>query len=470
MPCAKRTMIVTLGLLSAMIWSVTNAADQPNILLIVADDMGYGDPGCYNADSKIPTPHIDRLAQQGMRFTDAHAAASVCIPSRYALLTGRYPFRRRMHERQEAVIEANRLTVPQMLRTAGYTTAMVGKWHLGFDEGASYQVAEQLFGGPVDRGFESWFGIHTSLDFEPYYYTRNRTPVQMPTASTPDSASEGWSPIQGAFWRAGRRAPDFHHQDVTPKFTDEAVAYLQNRSPADANPFFLYVAFPSPHTPWVPTEDFSGKSQAGLYGDFALQVDAMIGRILQTLDSQGLSDNTLVIFTSDNGPVWLAENVQQYSHHSAGPLKGMKGDAWEAGHRLPFIVRWPSHVEPNSTSDQLICFTDVLATLADVTGVETAAGQAEDSISFLPTLQGEPNKNARRTWRWGSGDFRVIRQDQWKLITGLGSGGFSQPKRIQPAPDGPQGQLYDLANDLGETNNLWLEKPEILQRLLTLED
>jgi arylsulfatase A len=440
---------------------------NPNIVLILADDLGYGDPGCYNPNSKIPTPSIDRLAKEGMRFTDAHAAASVCVPSRYALLTGRYPFRRKISERAEAVIEADRLTLPGMLKKVGYDTTMVGKWHLGFDNGDGYKRHQNLQGGPVDRGFDSYFGIHTSLDFEPYYYMRDRDAIQLPTGTVGSSSSKNWSPIQGAFWRGGRCAPDFKHNEVTPKVTNEAVAYVNSLAKAKRkNPFFLYVAFPSPHTPWLPLEEFKGKSGAGMYGDWVAQVDHSIGRILNALDKHSLAQNTLVLFMSDNGPVWFDADKKKYGHSATGSLRGMKGDAWEAGHRLPFIARWPAEIEPGKVSDSLLCYTDVMSTCAAIVDYKLPKDAGEDSFNQLPELKGTQAKTpARDTYIWGRKSHQVMRLGSMKLITKLGSGGFSKPRETKPEKDGPRGQLYDLAKDPGEQNNLWLEKPELVQKL-----
>ncbi len=283
---------------------VSSAADaKPNVLIILVDDMGYGDPGCYNPKSKIPTPHIDRLASQGLRFTDAHAPGAVCHPSRYGLLTGRYPFRIDVSVwPKQPLIEEGRMTIASLFKSQGYRTAMVGKWHLGFLE-QGYD--RPLSGGPVDRGFDSFFGIRASTDIPPYFYIRGDRAVAPPTDHIEAHRSAGWSPIQGAFWRAGGIAPGLELKDVLPRFTDEAIQVIKdNARTRKEQPLMLYLAFPSPHTPWLPAPEFKGASGAGLYGDFMAMVDAMIGRVLATLDNAGMTDDTLVIFTSDNGPVW----------------------------------------------------------------------------------------------------------------------------------------------------------------------
>ena len=441
--------------------------DPPHIVIILVDDMGYGDPGCYNPNSKIATPTIDRLARGGMRFTDAHAPGTLCHPSRYGLLTGRYPFRADVGSwRRQGVIDKDQLTIASLLRSQGYRTAMVGKWHLGFDENGYDKV---LPGGPVDRGFDSFFGIRASTDIPPYFYIRDRRAVSPPTDRIGANSSEGWSPIQGAFWRKGGIAPGLELKDVLPRFTDEAIEVIQSHAEAKSDqPLLLYVAYPAPHTPWLPSKKFSGRSGAGMYGDFMMMVDAMIGRVLKALDDAEMSDNTLVIFSSDNGPVWYDADVERLGHDSVGGLRGMKADAWEGGHRMPFIVRWPGKVKAGSVSDQTICFTDVLATFAAVVGADLPAGGGPDSFNILPVLLGEhpEDKPIRGPVVIASGNGTMtIRSGPWKLITALGSGGFSKPSKIKPVPGGPVGQLYHLADDPGETINLYQEKPGVVQRL-----
>ena len=440
------------------------AAQHPNIVFLLADDMGYGDPTANNSRSRIPTPNIDRIAREGIRFTDAHAPASVCVPSRYGLLTGRYPLRTSLQWRQRAVIPSGESTLASLLKARNYTTAMVGKWHLGFDGGPDYDFDQPLTGGPVDRGFDTYFGIPQSLDIPPYYYIRNRRPIAPPDKQIEANSSEGWTRIQGAFWRAGGVANGFRHEEVLPKFEQEAVSAIENHVRSDpGKPLFLYVALPAPHTPWLPLDRFQGKSRVGMYGDFVLQVDHTVGQILDALDRTQLTDSTLVIFTSDNGPVWYEQDVQRFSHDAVGPLRGMKGDAWEGGHRVPFLARWPGRVQPGSTSDQLLCFTDMMATFAAIVGSELPE-TATDSHDMLPALLRRDSQPIRDNLVLKQ-TATVVRQGDWKLITHLGSGGFSDPRRVSPVSGGPEGQLYNLAADIGETYNLWLERPDLVRRL-----
>lgn len=435
------------------------AAEHPHILFILVDDMGYGDLRSYNPQSKIPTPHLDQLAREGMRFTDAHAAGPLCHVSRYGLMTGRFPFRADTGSwRKKPSIEAGQVTVPSLLRDSGYHTAMVGKWHLGFHENG---YDKPLPGGPVDRGFDSFFGIRASTDIPPYFYIRGRQAVQPPTESIAANQSEGWSPIQGAFWRAGKIAPDLKLEEVLPRFSTEAVKVIEDHN--RDTPLFLYLAYPAPHTPWLPSDKFAGVSGAGMYGEFMAMVDAEIGRVLASLEKAGMERDTLVIFSSDNGPVWYDEDVERFGHDSSGGLRGMKADAWEGGHRMPFLVKWPGRVQPASTSEDLICFTDLLATCAEIVDAPLPETSRGDSESFLDSLLNEGGgklpARAPLVMQSGSGAM-TIREGDWKLIDRLGSGGFSSPKRVKPGPGDPEGQLYNLARDPAETNNLWLEEPE----------
>ncbi len=441
-------------------------AARPNIVLIVADDMGYGDPQCYNSQSKCVTPNIDRLAEEGMLFTDAHSAGSVCVPSRYGLLTGRYPFHKPMNSRKQPVIDADRTTIASMLKGQGYGTSMVGKWHLGFDGGPDYDYSKPLTGGPVHRGFDRFFGMHASLDIPPYFYMQGDRPVLAPTDQVGDSNTEGWTRIQGAFWRAGPIAPDFKHNQVLHRFASEATKEI-GRLSKNEKPFFLYVPLPAPHTPWLPGEKFRGSGDAGMYSEFVAHVDDVVGRILNELDSTETAKNSLVLFTSDNGPVWYDADEKKYSHNSAGPLRGMKGDAWEGGHRVPFLVRWPGKVKAKSTCDHLIGFVDVISTLAEITEAELAPDAGEDSISFVSSLL-QSSKESPRQMMIQHHSASVVRDGKWKLINHLGSGGFSPPQKIKAEKNGPQGQLYNLDEDLGETTNLWLQDPDQVEKMLQM--
>ncbi|MDA3823883.1 MAG: arylsulfatase [Bacteroidales bacterium] len=461
-----RKLVYTFMIIAGVSLSSCKKKDAvPNIVIILVDDMGYGDPGCYNPESKIPTPNIDVLAEEGMRFTDAHATGPLCHLSRYGLITGRYPFRTDVTVwSTKATIEEDRVTLPSMLKDRGYHTAMVGKWHLGFNE-KGYE--NTLSGGPVDRGFDSYFGIRASTDIPPYFYIRNDMAVDPPTEYIEASSSEDWSPIQGAFWREGGIAPNLELKDVLPRFTNEAIGIIEGHKSSES-PLMLYLAYPAPHTPWLPSKEFEGKSGAGMYGDFLMMVDAEIGKVLHALDKAGMKENTVLLFSSDNGPVWYDEDAIRLGHDSSIGLRGMKGDAWEAGHRMPFIVRWPGKVKAGSLSEQTICFTDVLATMAEISGDKKPEGAGPDSYSFLPVILGKQarDKSIRPPVLMESANgTMLIRKGDWKLIDHLGSGGFSKPGRVAPEPEGPSGQLYNMAIDPGETTNLYMEQPDTVEQL-----
>jgi len=446
-----------------------SATATPNIVYVLADDLGWGDLRCYNPKSAVPTPHADRLASQGVRFTDMHSPSAVCTPTRYGILTGRYCWRSRLKQGVQNgydpdLIEPGRLTVPAMLRSRGYYTAGIGKWHLGLGDRPKTDYEQPLRPGPVDHGFDDYFGIPASLDMEPYLYFHNDRPVEQPTAST-----EGSSQPRGVFWRAGARAPGFEFPQVLPTITKRAVDTIRERAKQPGQPFFLYLALSAPHTPWLPLPEFHGKSKAGDYGDFVAQVDDTVGQVMRVLDQTGLADNTLLIVTSDNGADWKVEDKARFAHRANGDWRGEKADIWDGGHRIPFLARWRGHITAGSTSTELGCLVDLMGTLAELIDYRLPGNAGEDTYSLLPALLGKKGKPIREAVVHHSnlGVFG-IRQGDWKLELGLGSGGFSDPRQVDPVPGGPQGQLYNLAVDPREEKNLWMEHPEVVARLTAL--
>ena len=448
------------------------AQDQPNIILILADDMGYGDPGSYNPDSKIPTPNMDRLAAEGMRFTDAHSPSGVCTPTRYGLLTGQYAWRTHLKKGvlqgySPSLIDTTRTTLASLLKQHRYATGAVGKWHLGLGDEERTDYSKPLRPGPVSLGFDYYYGIPASLDFEPYLYVENDRVVEAAT----DRTDGNLECCFGAFWREGAMAPSFKHDAVLPVTAEKAVAFIEDRAAAaPEQPFFLYVALSAPHTPWLPLPPYVGTSQAGEYGDFTAQVDGVVGQILDTVDRLGLSDDTLILLTSDNGAIWTQPKIDEFDHRANLNLRGQKADIWEGGHRVPFLARWPGRIAPGSQSDALLSLTDMMATLAAVAGADLPHDAGEDSYNLLPILLGQtPEAPLREAVVHHSADgMFAIRQGPWKLIEGRGSGGFTEPIRIEPAPGEPAGQLYNLAEDLGETNNLYQQHPDVVARLSAL--
>jgi arylsulfatase A-like enzyme len=454
------------------------APSRPNIVLILADDLGYGDLGCCNPGSKIPTPNFDRLASQGLLFTEAHTPSSVCTPTRYGLLTGRYCWRTRLKSGVlngygPALLEPGRMTLASLLKKHGYATACVGKWHLGLGDAKQTDYSRPLRPGPLTVGFDRFFGIPASLDMAPYLYVNDEAPLVAPTEKIGDSKMRR---VGGeGFWRAGPIAPGFRHIDVLPTLTDKALGWIAERAGHAAEgktPFFLYFPLNGPHTPWLPTAEFQGRSGAGPYGDFVMQVDDVVGRVMAALDKHKLADDTLLIVTSDNGAHWMATDIQKYAHRSNLDRRGQKADIHDAGHRVPLLVRWPGRVKAAARTAEPVCLTDFLATFAAVVGETLPADAGEDSADLSPLLLGRPLTAPLReavVHHSADGMFS-IRQGRWKLIEGLGSGGFTAPKREKPVPGGPTGQLYDLAADPGETRNVWAEHPEVVSRLQALLD
>jgi len=454
------------------------SSSYPDIVVIMADDMGYGDLGCYNKDSKIPTPNMDRIAAEGIRFTDAHAPSAVCTPTRYGLLTGRYCWRSRLKRGvlggySPLLIDTNRLTLASLLKRRGYATACIGKWHLGLGNRSRTDFSKPLVPGPNQLGFDYFFGISASLDMPPYCYIENDRPTQLPsqTIGPGDPRKDGW-------WRKGAIAPDFKHIEVLPKLTEKATQFIRDhhrKSPKQ--PMFVYFALPAPHCPIAPAPFVRGRSRAGGYGDYVVEVDWTVGEVLKALEQTGRAHNTLIIVTSDNGsPARTKIKRQPYSlielfdHYPNGPWRGIKADIWDGGHREPFIARWPARIPAGTVSDQLICLTDLMATFAAIVGEKLPPDAGEDSFNILPALLGrklqEPIRSAI-VHHSGSGMF-AIRQGHWKLILGRGSGGFTKPSRIKPAPGEPQGQLYNLKDDPAEKHNLWAERPDIVRSLTEL--
>lgn len=447
---------------------------MPNIIVILADDMGYGDITYYNPDSKIPTPNLSRLAEDGAVFTDAHSPSAVCTPTRYGLLTGRYAWRTRLKKGvlwgySPALIPSERSTLASRLKDSGYLTAAIGKWHLGLGVDDPVDYSKPLTPGPNSVGFDRFFGIPASLDMDPYLYVENAGAVQLPTEHI--EGSQHRREAGGGFWREGPIAPDFRHVDVLPVLTEKAVQFIQERSEqGGGQPFFLYWALTAPHTPWLPTDEFLGRSGAGYYGDFCTQVDSSVGRLLEAVDRLPDRDNTLVFFTSDNGSHWPVDDIERFGHRANGIFRGQKADIWEGGHRVPFIVRWPASVKRGLTTGQLVCLTDIYATVMEILGSPLQAHEGEDSYSFLHALLGRPSTRAVRESLVShsvDGMF-AVREGPWKLILGRGSGGFTEPRKIEPAAGEPVGQLYNLDDDPSESRNLFMERPELVQSLTDL--
>ncbi len=486
---------LTAALLLALASSASGTAQtRPNVVLILADDLGYGDVGAFNPAGRIPTPHLDRLAREGLRLTDAHTPSAVCTPTRYGLLTGRYPWRSRLPRgvlwgNGDALIEPDRTTVASLLRESGYHTAGIGKWHLGLrwaagpgttpDRTTNTEAAPvdwidyggRIADGPTHHGFVEFFGLPASLDMRDYVYIDGDRVLEPPTTTIAGEPS-----AVPAFHRPGRAGASFRPERVLADLTSRAVRYVRDRA-AGPQPFFLYLALASPHTPVLPTAAFAGRTGLGPYADFVAETDAAVGEVLQALEQSGAAKNTLVIFTSDNGPAPIAgmiDSLRAQGHDSAGGWRGAKQDLYEGGHRVPFLVRWPGVVAPGTTSRALVSLVDVLATVADIvlpTGRGLPAGAGEDSVSFLPLLRQPGAVFERRgavVFQSGNGSL-AIRDGRWKLCLAPGSGGLSAPAPGSSAEKGlPPLQLFDLEADPAEKTNLQAAHPDTVRRLTTL--
>lgn len=420
----KRAMV---GLTVFLISCAASFADEatksakPNVFFVLADDMGFGDASCFNKSSKIATVHLDKLASQGMRFTDAHSGTAICTPTRYHILTGRYAWRTGLkgvlEGKSPPLIQADQLTLAGLLKRLGYHTAVIGKWHLGFDWSGN-----KIANGPIARGFDYFYGFQYARGIEEQL--RN----------------DGQADKQKAI-------------DVGPKIVDEAIQYLEQRS-KDQQPFFLYLPLSSPHTPIVPTAEFQGKTPVGPYGDFVLQTDAALGRVMETLKRTGLAENTLLIFSSDNG-----SPNQGKGHASNGSLRAKKGTIYEGGHRVPFVARWPGKIQAGTTCEHTITLGDLLATCAEMHGEKLPDHAGLDSVSFLPHLLGASKGPLRdgTVHHDGYGRF-AIRQGPWCLLFPS----VAAPKK------GGEWELYHLEKDLGQTENVYATQPDIAERLTRL--
>ena len=442
----------------------SRAAEKPNIIIILADDMGYGDCSAYNPESKVITPNIDRLASEGMLFTDAHSASTTCTASRYGLLTGITPARRGVVNginQLGSVLEPKELTVAEMLKARGYTTRMVGKWHLGFElapaEGRrpALDLSRPFVGGPLDHGFDFYLGMNSAMSSGPYYYIRDRGPEFMPTGSTAGTKAKDRD--RRETYAAGELAAGFIHEKANSRLCDEVIGIIRNHTTkGDAEPLFLYYAMLEPHTPWLPEEQFAGKSEAGPYGDYMVQLDHELGRVLATLEESEIAEDTLVFFTSDNGALWPDADIEKYGHRANGPLAGGKARPQEGGHRVPFIARWPGRIPAGSKTEALINHTDFLATFAELLEVDLAKATAEfpsiDSHSFLPVFEAPDADHERPAMAVTAGS---LRDGDWKLTFTRGPRSSGAESR-----EADNAELYHIPRDLGETTDLSDSEPE----------
>ncbi len=444
---------------------------KPNVVYILADDLGIGDVSAYNEKGKIATPNIDELAAGGMMFSDAHSGSAVCTPTRYGIMTGRYSWRGTLKKGvtwsyDSSIVEDGRLTVGNLMKQAGYQTACIGKWHLGLnwaDSTGKWPVDfdKKVKRNPTDLGFDYSFVIPASLDIPPYVFVENDQLTAQPDRETESKTEYGW-------WRNGPTGADFEHKNVLQTFADKAVSFINSNK---SKPFFLYLPLAAPHTPILPDENHLGKSGLNEYGDFVTMVDDVVGQVIKSLKDNGLDENTLVIFTSDNGcaPYAGTELMERAGHFSSLNYRGYKADIYEGGHRIPFIAKWNDHIAAGSKANNTTCLTDLMATLADLMEIDLPENAAEDSFSLLPVFWQNGNEFKRNyTVNHSINGTFAIRKENWKLILAPDSGGWSAPKPGEAPEGSPIFQLYDLAKDPAEQNNLMNDFPEKVEELKSL--
>ncbi len=465
-----------------------NDLTRPDIVIIYTDDQGYGDVSALNPDSKIQTPNMDSLAAEGMVFTDGHSSDAVCTPSRYSLITGRYSWRTTLKRGVagadgRCLIPDSRMTIAGLLKQHGYNTAMIGKWHLLMDFPGTIghrDWSQPITDGPTEKGFDYFFGIPASMNFGVLTYIENDRVLEIPDMWTHRKILEE-SPYRDFRFDPPYDSTMQHDYDieVAPSFHDyEVLEHLQKKAVEQINllakkdqPFFLYIALTSPHLPHAVHPDFRGKSQCGKYGDFIMETDYRVGEILKALDDNGIRENTLVVFTSDNGPETNYEYQQEaFGHHSNYIFKGGKRDIYEGGHREPFIVRWPAMIAPGRTCAQPVCQVDMFATFADIIKAQYPDSVAEDSYSLLPAFRNEKVDPGFRgpVIHHSSRGYFAIRDGKWKLNMFRGSGGSLKPAFFKPGEGEAPFELYNIEEDPGETTNLYFEYPEIVDSLTTL--
>jgi arylsulfatase A len=461
------------------------AAATPNIVILYADDMGFGDLAAQNPESKIRTPHLDQLAAEGTRFSDAHSSSGICTPSRYALLTGRFHWRK-LHDIVGTfgppVIAADEVTLPEVLKSTGYRTGCIGKWHLGWNWGdlrkpgtpnnsiapADFDWSKPVSGGPLSHGFDYYFGDDVA-NFPPFAWIENDRLLTVPSeplALTVKTAEGGWEA------RPGPMTPAWDFSAVAPRLRDQAVKWIGDQRGKDG-PFFLYVPFNSPHTPIVPAAEFAGKSRAGGFGDFMEQTDEAVGRILKALADNGFAENTVVVFSADNGAEHFAyDRIRKFGHRSSGPFRGVKRDIYEGGHRVPFIVRWPGVVPAGAVNPAIVSQVDLMATLAAIAGAQLPPNAAEDSYNLLPVLRDNAPSPRQSIVHNTKPNTYAVRHENWVLIAAPTGAQSKVPDWFNPAngyaDDDLPGELYDLAADPAQKRNLFAERPDKVKELTAI--
>lgn len=473
--------------LAALLLTVSTEAGikgpRPNIVYILADDMGPGDVSCYNPGGKIPTPHIDRMAKEGMKFMDVHTSSSVCTPTRYGIMTGRYSWRTWLKEgvlggHSDPIIGQGRATVASLLKKESYATAIIGKWHLGMSwantakpgtkrvTAKSVDPSVPVQNGPTTLGFDYYFGLASSLDHDPHAYMENDRLLGELFLTKGGKGNDEMKKLGFPTGRPGWMAKGFKNEEVLLDLARKTSEWITEHQ---GEPFFVCLALTSPHNPICPRKEFQGKSGIGPHGDFCMETDWVVGEVLKTLDRLNLAENTMVVFTTDNGTnggVGIAQ-MQKQGHYSSWIYRGAKRSIFEGGHRMPFVVRWPKVVKPGSVDRQLVCTTDLLATFAELTGQKLAGNAGEDSVSFLPALKGLPIPGARERLivHHDSLGYYAARKGKWKLVMDYTQGGKTSLKNQEPIGNATDTLLFDMEKDPGEKANLLQQNPEVAEAL-----
>ena len=488
----------------------TKSPNKPNVIIILADDMGYGDISSNNPLARTKTPNIDKMAQKSVVFTDAHSGGAVCTPSRYGLITGRYYFR--LPQRQDflgylpPLIEPGRETIGTLMQRAGYTTAAIGKWHLGLNwqlkDQSKPQIpgqgdktltntdfSKEVSGGPNSLGFNYSYILPASLDMPPYVFVKNDRVIDPHVMLTADAYSRTlpstdfvwdrkhtnerdvyWE--RGVWWRNGEMSKSFKMETSLDTIVNQGLSFIEEHTKTNPQkPFMLYLPLTGPHTPWLANKQFKGTSTLGEYGDFIAQIDDYVAQLNSKLKKLNIDDNTIVIFTSDNGGAWAEDDIQVYSHRSNYPKRGQKGDIYDGGHHIPLIVQWPREIKKRFEYTQTVSLIDFMATFSELTGQPIKEKNGEDSFSFYEVIKNRSRAPIRDQIIYiSSRNLHAIKKDEWKYIDGLGSGGFTEPGRLKPVNRGPLGQLYNLKSDPLEQDNLYLGFPSKVKELKNLLD
>ena len=498
------------GLLLAvsMAAAQTNSNKKPNVIIILADDMGYGDVSGNNPYARTKTPNIDKMAQNSVVFTDAHSGGAVCTPSRYGLITGRYYFRVPQHHEflgyLPPLIEQGRETIGSLMQRAGYTTSAIGKWHLGLNwqlkDSSKAQIPERddktatntdfskdVSGGPNSLGFNYSYLLPASLDMPPYVFVKNNHVIDPDVMLTADAYPKTlpetafvwdrkytnendvyWE--RGVWWRNGEMSKSFKMENCLDTLVNQGISFIKNQAHNNPQkPFMLYLALTGPHTPWMPNKNFKGTSVMGTYGDFISQIDNYVAQINALLKNLNIDKNTIVIFASANGAPWAEDDIQVYGHQSNYTRRGQKGDIWDGGHHIPLIVKWPEQIKERFKYTQTVSLVDFMATFAELTGQPIKKNYGEDSFSFYKVLKSRSVVPVRDQIIYiSSRNMLAIKKDDWKFVDGLGSGGFTEPGKLKPVKGGPLGQLYNLKTDPLEKNNLYRQYPAKVKELKAL--